>query len=119
MRAALVLPLLIAGCGDCRPPQSGADVVLERHLLAPSSTRYIERRSILSEIGSGGIWHLDWIELDSQNEHGVMVRHRLCVVYLQIGSHVQWSKDNGVYPCDAPPKGELLEHVKSINEWRK
>jgi hypothetical protein len=93
-----------------------ASLIVKNSRLAPSQTKVVERKLIETRYN----FALAYVEVDTPNPYGVLLRKGFCVVLHFTpprGASYEWNRTAGVVGCDGPPDEETAWAVKLANQW--
>lgn len=87
---------------------------LVEETLPTPATAQLRSCELLSRAKNKYLYH---VVVDAQNEHGAMIRWRLCVVVkLQTDGGYRYNKTYGVQACDKNDTN-LHDVIKRLNDW--
>ena len=90
--------------------------VIDHTVPSPSTTTYLK---VLDLGGDSAGHHVVFVQFDSPNTYGVLIRQNVCVAFTIGEKRVTWQRSAALFPCNDPPTDADLVRVFLANGWGK
>lgn len=120
----LAIAVIAAGArsGCSSDVTDSATVEEAKHIITkasstPSTIKWLRAEDLSSEVGPEGLYRMVFLSFDEQNDYGALMRHNVCVSYVEGLKQYTWDKRTARMPCSEPPTVREVSGVKELNDW--